>query len=110
MAWSITVVGVVAFAAGMAIGAGGHAWYAGTYVSASDASELAQSAVKVGVQADREIVSAETETQTAVERVRVVTRTVEVAAQCPPGAGAVSDAFAAELHALAAKRAAAGGD
>ena len=94
-------------------GAGG--WYGrgvydGSVVQAGTAAEQAQGSVESAVVADRAITSARTETETAVERVRYVTRTVEVAAQCPPGRGAVSADMAEQLRALAdARQSAAGG-
>ena len=92
----------------LAIGGGG-GWYArgvvdGSVVTATDVAAVSQQAVDAGVQADREITAARTETETAVERVRVVTRTVEVAADCPPGRGPVSADFAQQLRALADAR------
>jgi hypothetical protein len=102
--WAIVVLALVMLALG-----GGGGWVArgyvdGSVVSATDAAAVSQQAVDSGVQADRQITAARTETETAVERVRVVTRTIEVAADCPPGRGPVSADFADQLRALARAR------
>lgn len=97
-----------AFVAGLAIGWFGRGHFDGSYVPVGTAAQQSQQAVDVGVEAAAAIQTARTETETATERVRVVTRTVEVAGSCPPGAGPVSDGFAAELRALAKARADAG--
>lgn len=101
---AVVVLALLMLAAG---GAGG--WYArgvvdGSVVSASAAATDSQSAVDVGIEADRTITAARTETETAVERVRYVTRTVEVAASCPPGRGPVSADLAEQLRAVARAR------
>lgn len=93
-----------ALAAGLVIGWFGRGYYDGSVVSVQDAAQQSQQAVDAGAAAAGAIEAARTETETAVERVRVVTRTIEVAGQCPPGAGPVSDGFAAELRALAKAR------
>jgi len=103
--WAIVVVALVMLALGGAAGWYGRGVVDGSVVSATDAAATGQQAVDSGVQADREITAARTETETAVERVRVVTRTVEVAADCPPGRGPVSADFAEQLRALADARA-----
>ena len=105
---STVVVVAGAFAVGLACGWYGRAIHDGSLVSVQDAAQQSQQAVDAGAAAAGAITAARTETETAVERVRVVTRTVEVAGSCPPGAGPVSDGFAAELRALAKARADAG--
>lgn len=105
---STVIVCAGAFFAGVALGWFGRAHYDGSVVSVQDAAQQSQQAVDAGAAAAGAIEAARTETETAVERVRVVTRTVEVAGSCPPGAGPVSDGFAAELRALAKARSDAG--
>lgn len=102
---STVIVCAGAFAAGLAIGWLGRGLYDGSVVATRAAAEQSQVAVDSGAAAVGAVASARTETETATERVRVVTRTVEVAGSCPPGAGPVSDGFAAELRAVAKARA-----
>ncbi len=82
---AIVVLALVLLAAGGAGGWVARGHFDGAVVSASAAATDSQSAVDAGIEADRTITAARTETETAVERVRYVTRTVEVAASCPPG-------------------------
>jgi len=106
----VSNLAIVALCVLMFLVGGGSGWYGrgiadGSTVSATDAAASSQGAVNAGVKADRAIVAGRTETQTAVERVRTITRTVEVAASCPPGRGPVSTDFAEQLRALAQARA-----
>ena len=89
---------VLTLAAGLAIGWHARGWHDGSTVSASDASVSAQDAVTVGAGETVRIVDASRQTADAAERVRYITRTVEVAPECPPGRGAVSADLADELR------------
>lgn len=89
---------VLTLAAGLAIGWHGRGWHDGSTVSAAAADTQTQSAVRAGASAAVSIDRAQSVTESALERVRVVTRTVTAAPECPPGAGPVSDAMAAELR------------
>ena len=89
---------VLTLAAGLAIGWHARGWHDGSTVSASDASASAQDAVTVGAGETVRIVDASRQTVDAAERVRYITRTVEVAPDCPPGRGAVSAELADELR------------
>ena len=89
---------VLTLAAGLAIGWHARGWHDGSTVSASDASASAQDAVTVGAGETVRIVDASRQTADAAERVRYITRTVEVAPECPPGRGAVSAELADELR------------
>ena len=83
---------------GLALGWFGRGWWDGSDVSASDAATDAQDAVTVAVGETVRIVDASRQTADAAERVRYITRTVEVAPDCPPGRGAVSADLADELR------------
>ena len=89
---------VLTLAAGLAIGWHARGWHDGSTISASDASASAQDAVTVGAGETVRIVDASRQTADAAERVRYITRTVEVAPECPPGRGAVSAGLADELR------------
>jgi hypothetical protein len=101
---AIVVLALVMLAAGAGGGWVARGYVDGAVVSASAAATDSQSAVDVGIEADRTITAARTETETAVERVRYVTRTVEVATSCPPGRGPVSADLADQLRALSRAR------
>lgn len=73
-------------------------WIDGSTVSTATADTQTQSAVQAGADAAVQIDRAQSVTESAVERVRVVTRTVTVDGGCTPGAGPVSDTLAAELR------------
>jgi hypothetical protein len=105
---AIVVLALVMLAAGAGGGWVARGYVDGAVVSASAAATDSQSAVDVGIEADRTITAARTETETAVERVRYVTRTVEVATSCPPGRGPVSADLADQLRAVARARSDAG--
>ncbi len=85
---------VLAFAAGWF----GRAWWDHSTISTADASAQAQDQVIVAAGETVRIVDAERRTAEASERVRYITRTVEVAPECPPGRGAVSAELADELR------------
>lgn len=89
---------VLTLVSGLAIGWGARGWNDGSTVTASYADASAQSAVQAGAGAAVSIDRAASVTDSAVERVRYITRTVSAAPECPPGAGPVSDALAAELR------------
>ena len=89
---------VLTAAAFLALGWFGRGWHDGSTVSASDASASAQDAVTVGAGETVRIVDASRQTADAAERVRYITRTVEVAPDRPPGRGAVSAELADELR------------
>lgn len=89
---------VLTLAAGLAIGWTARGWHDGSTISTTDAAVDAQAAVNVAAGDTVSIVTAERTTAEASERVRYITRTVTVAPECPPGAGPVSDALAAELR------------
>ena len=95
---AIAFLVLLAFGAGGALGWGARGWNDGSTVSASDASASAQDAVTVGAGETVRIVDASRQTADAAERVRYITRTVEVAPECPPGRGAVSAELADELR------------
>lgn len=103
--WAIVVLVFVALAAGGAGGWTARGYYDGSVVSAADAAQSGQEFVDAGIEVDRGITAGRTETETAVERVIVTTRTVEVAGDCPPGRGPISADFADQLHELAKARA-----
>ena len=89
---------VLTLAAGLLIGWHARGWHDGTTISAATASTQAQDAVTVGAGDTVRIVDASRQTADAAERVRIITRTVEVAPECPPGRGAVSSELADELR------------
>lgn len=95
---AILLLVVLAFVAGGALGWTSRGVHDGSTVTAASADTQAQDAVQAGASAAVGIDRAQRATETAVERVRIVTRDVPVAADCPPGAGPVSDALAAELR------------
>lgn len=95
---------VLVFLVGGAAGWQGRGWYDGSNTTASAAADQAQIAVDAGIEATRKIDAAATATETAVERVRYVERTVQVAADCPPGAGPVSADIEQQLRDLAKAR------
>lgn len=66
--------------------------------STAEASAQAQDRVDVAAGETVRIVDASRQTADAAERVRYITRTVEVAPDCPPGRGAVSAGLADELR------------
>ena len=83
---------------GLALGWFGRGWWDGSTITAATASAQAQDAVTVGAGDTVRIVDASRQTADAAERVRIITRTVEVAPECPPGRGAVSAELADELR------------
>ena len=87
---------VLALATGLAIGWHGRGWHDGSTVTAASADVQAQSAVDAGTQAAVTIDRAKAATDRAVERVREVR--VPVAAECPPGAGAMSQDMEIEVR------------
>lgn len=89
---------VMTLAAGLAIGWTARGWWDGGTFSAFDAATDAQDAVTVAAGETVRIVDASRQTADAAERVRYITRTVEVAPECPPGRGAVSAELADELR------------
>lgn len=89
---------VLTLASGLAIGWHVRGLHDGSTVSSADAATGAQAAVDSASGATVSIITAERTTADAAERVRVITRTVTVATECPPGQGAVSDGLAAELR------------
>ena len=89
---------VLTLAAGLAIGWHARGWHDGSTVSKTDASAQAQDQVRVAAGETVRIVDASRQTADAAERVRYITRTVEVAPECPPGRGAVSQGLAEELR------------
>lgn len=89
---------VLTLAAGLALGWHGRGWHDGSTVSTATADTQTQSAVEAGAGAAVSIDRAQSVTERAVERMRVVTRTVTVDSGCAPGAGAVSEALAQELR------------
>jgi hypothetical protein len=95
---SRAIVGVVVIALSVCAGWFGRGWWDGGTVSTDDASAQAQDAVTVAAGETVRIVDASRQTADAAERVRYITRTVEVAPECPPGRGAVSQALADELR------------
>lgn len=95
---ALALLYVLTLATGLAIGWYGRGWSDGSTVSAATADAATQSAVIAGAGAAVQIDRAQSVTERAEERVRIVTRTVTVDGGCTPGAGAVSDAMAAELR------------
>lgn len=95
---ALALLVVLAFVAGLALGWHGRGWHDGSTVSTATADAGAQAAVAAGTEAAVSIDRAQSVTERAEERVRIVTRTVTVDGGCTPGAGAVSDALAAELR------------
>lgn len=102
--WAVAAIAFAALVIGGALGWQGRGWYDGSNTTAGAAAEQAQTAVDSGIEATRKIDAAATATETAVERVRYVTRTVQVAADCPPGAGPVSADIEQQLRDLAKAR------
>lgn len=95
---ALALLVALAFVAGGALGWHGRGWHDGSTVSAASADTQAQAAVQAGADAAVSIDRASSVTESAVERVRYITRTVTAAPECPPGAGPVSDALAADLR------------
>lgn len=89
---------VLTLAAGLLIGWTARGWHDGSTVSTADASAQAQDQVSVAAGETVRIVDASRQTADAAERVRYITRTVEVAPECPPGRGPVSADLAQELR------------
>lgn len=89
---------VLWFLAWFSIGWFGRSWYDGSTISTADSAADAQDQVIVAAGETVRIVDAERSTAEASERVRYITRTVEVAPECPPGRGAVSAELADELR------------
>lgn len=92
------LLNVLRFVAWFAVGWFGRSWYDGSTVSTLDAATDAQDQVIVAAGETVRIVDASRQTADAAERVRYITRTVEVAPECPPGRGAVSADLADELR------------
>lgn len=89
---------VLTLTSGIALGWHWRGWHDGSTVSWATADAEAQSAVAAGAGAAVQIDRAASVTESAVERVRYITRTVSAAPECPPGAGPVSDGLARELR------------
>lgn len=102
---STVIVCAGAFAAGLALGWFGRGFNDGSIVEADDAAESKQAGISTAVVADRGITAARETTTTAVERVRIETRTVTVDNGCEPGRGPIADADAASLRELVETRA-----
>lgn len=95
---ALALLVVLAFVAGGALGWHARGLHDGSTVTSATADTQAQDAVQAGASAAVGIDRAASVTESAVERVRYITRTVTAAPECPPGAGPVSDALAAELR------------
>ena len=102
---STVIVCAGAFAAGLACGWFGRGFNDGSIVEADDAAKSKQAGIVTAVVADRGITAAKETTTTAVERVRIETRTITVDTGCEPGRGPITDADAASLRGLVAARA-----
>jgi hypothetical protein len=92
------IVRVLVIALAVCAGWFGRGLYDGSTVSKAASAAQAQDAVTVGAGETVRIVDASRQTADAAERVRYITRTVEVAPECPPGRGAVSAELADELR------------
>ncbi len=66
-------------------------WWHGLLLRSGAVAELTQETGERFVTADRAVTAATTELETTRERWRTVVREVPVPAECPPGAGPVSE-------------------
>ncbi len=90
----IVLVGVGAFGLGWF----GHGKYYGTDVSTKESAKQGQQFVDAAVEDDRQIVTAQAESDAAEEHVRTIIRTVTVAGDCPVGRGPISPDLSDELR------------
>jgi hypothetical protein len=104
VSYSIAGTALGAFLAGAGLSWFARGWYDGADVSAVDAAKDAQQFVMAGVESDRAIQQAGVDVRAAETRVEYVTRTVTVAAECPPGAGPISADAADRLREFVATR------
>ena len=88
----------VTFIAGACTAFSATIWYFGININPWKANESAQTAVNVAVESSAKINASERASVAAVERVRLVYRTVKADTSCPPGAGVVSDGMVDRLR------------
>lgn len=95
---SVVIIG--AFVAGVGIGWFGRAWWDGSAISATDATEQTQSAVNASVKSAAQIERAASVADNSRASARKAIEVQNVDAKCPPGVGAVSGSVNKRLHAV----------
>ena len=83
---------------GAAAGWEGRGWWDGSTQTTATATKSANKAVKREVKADREIVTAEAKTATAITSAEASIANTTVDPSCPPGRGRVSGPVADKLR------------